>query len=97
MAILWGSATGDISRMRTSCAPSAGGSGCPSSRVDADRTELIAGDALLGVAVVGVVTGAVLVFLRPGQPKPKEAERLGLRIGAAPMPGGAYVSAGARF
>ena len=95
MAALWLSATSDVHQMRGTCAPSAGGAGCASSRIDSDRARLVTGDVLMGVAIAGIATGAVLVFLGPAEPKTRAA--LDLRVGAALAPGGGFVSAAARF
>lgn len=47
--------SGDLRALRNGCAP-----GCDASEVDATRTKIILGDALVGV---GIVTGAVAIYL----------------------------------
>jgi hypothetical protein len=98
MAALWLSGTSDVHQMRDTCAPSAGGAGCPSSRIDSDRTRLVVGDVLMGVAVAGIASGALLLFVHP--PEHKTLSTLGaldLRVGASPAPGGGFIWAAARF
>jgi hypothetical protein len=92
MSIFWVSGTHDIAQMRTTCAPSAGGSGCPANRVDSDRTKLIVGDAFMGIAVAGIATGAVLLLLHSA--RPDQEATASLRIEASPVRGGAFLSAG---
>jgi hypothetical protein len=93
MGIFWASGTSDIRQMRSTCAPSAGGGGCPSTRVDSARTKLVVGDAFLAVGVAGIATGAVLYFLGRNH-SPDEGP---LRIDGKLLPGGAYVAAEGRF
>lgn len=98
MTILWLSGTGDIHQMKDTCAPSAGGAGCPASRVDSDRTQLVVGDIFLGVSVVGVVTGAILIFARGGGHHDDPTQgTTALRVDASAVPGGAFVSAWGPF
>lgn len=99
MIILWVSGTSDISQMRDTCAPSAGGAGCPADRVNSDHTKLVVGDVFLGVAAAGVATGAILILthLRASGGKESGGEQAGVRLDASPMPGGGFVSASARF
>ena len=92
MAILWAAGTSSINAMRSSCAPSAGGSGCATSRVDGAHTTLVVGDVFLGVAVAGLATAAVLYLLRAQA----DAEA-SVHVETGLLPGGAYVGAGARF
>jgi hypothetical protein len=98
MAILWVSGTNAVHQMRGTCAPAAGGAGCDASRVDSARTQLVLGDVFLGVSVVGVVTGAVLIFTHLGGHHEEAAPAAtALRLDASPLPGGAFVSALASF
>jgi hypothetical protein len=98
MAIFWLSGTGDIHQMKGTCAPAAGGAGCPADRVDSDRTKLVLGDVFLGVAAAGIATGAVLLLTHRGSSdKELRGDATALRFDASPVPGGALVSAGARF
>jgi hypothetical protein len=102
MAILWATATSDVNTMRSTCAPSAGGAGCPADRVDSDRTKLIAGDVCLGIAAAGVAAGAVLLWIRRPQSTSHSQEAGGGRptavgLSAAPVAGGAVASVGGRF
>jgi hypothetical protein len=98
MVIFWLSGTGDIHQMKETCAPAAGGAGCPADRVDSDRTKLVLGDVFLGVAAAGIATGAVLLFTHRGSSgKELRGDVTALRFDASPVPGGALVSAGARF
>jgi hypothetical protein len=95
MSVLWLSGTRDVHDMRTSCAPAAGGAGCPADRVDSARTKLILGDAFMGVAAAGIGTGAVLVLLRLPRTTKEGAAALGLE--AWPTLGGCSVAAEGRF
>ena len=98
MAAFWLSGTGDIHTMKDTCAPSAGGAGCSPDRVSSDRTKLVLGDLFLGIAVVGIATGATLLFThRAGAGKELRGARPALRLDASPIPGGAFLSAGAAF
>jgi hypothetical protein len=98
MAIFWISGTSDIHQMKDSCAPSAGGAGCPADRVDSDRTKLVLGDVFLGIAVAGVATSAVLLFThRAHAAQGTHGDATAFHLDASPMPGGAWVSAAARF
>ena len=99
MAILWATATSDVHDMRNTCAPSAGGPGCPADRVDSDRTKLIAGDVFLGIAAAGIATGAVLLWIRRPHPTSQDASPPSTAVGvsAAPVAGGAVASIGGRF
>ncbi|HSY24277.1 MAG TPA: hypothetical protein VK841_19250 [Polyangiaceae bacterium] len=99
MAILWATATSDVHDMRSTCAPSAGGPGCPADRVDSDRTKLIAGDVFLGIAAAGIATGAVLLWIRRPHPTSADASApsTALGVSAAPVAGGAVASIGGRF
>jgi hypothetical protein len=98
MAVLWISTTSDIGQMKSSCAPSAGGAGCPADRVDSDHTKLIVGDVFLGIAAASVATAAVLLFTHRGAGAKEAHTARGLqRLDASPIPGGAFVSAAARF
>ena len=95
MSLLWLSGTRDVHDMRTSCAPAAGGAGCPADRVDSARTKLILGDVFMGVAAAGIGTGAVLVLLRLPRTTKEGAAALGLE--AWPTLGGCSVAAEGRF
>lgn len=98
MAIFWLSGTGDVRQMRDTCAPSAGGSGCPASRVESDRTQLVVGDIFLGVSVVGIATGAILLLTHGfGHSEGSSPTTTAMRLDATPLPGGALVSAFAPF
>jgi len=98
MAALWLSSTGDVHQMRDTCAPSAGGAGCPTDRVDSDRTKLVIGDFFLGVAASGIATGALLLFAhRAGAGKELHGARPSVRLDGSPIRGGGFVSAVARF
>jgi hypothetical protein len=95
MSVLWVTGTHDIHEMRTTCAPAAGGGGCPADRVDSDRTKLVVGDVFMGIAAAGIATGAVLIVVSS---YPAADERpASLRVEASPLNGGAYVSATGRF
>jgi hypothetical protein len=97
MAALWVAGTSDVNQMRQSCAPPHG-LGCSSSRVSSDRTELEVGDAFLGVAVVGVVTGVTLLWTRAAhRSESPSAPPTALRFDAGPTRRGAVVSASASF
>jgi hypothetical protein len=98
MGILWLTATSDVNKMKDTCAPSAGGAGCAPSRVNSDRTQLIVGDVLLGVSVVGLATGAILLLTHVGgHQEGAAATATGIRLDATPLPGGGFVSALAPF
>jgi hypothetical protein len=99
MAVLWATATSDVHDMRNTCAPSAGGPGCPADRVDSDRTKLIAGDVFLGVAAAGIATSAVLLWIRRPRPVPQEPSgpSTALAVSAAPVAGGAVAAVLGRF
>lgn len=98
MTVFWLSGTSDIRTMKDTCAPAAGGAGCSPDRVSSDRTKLVLGDLFLGIAVAGIATGATLLFtLRTHTGKELRGARPVLRLDASPIPGGAFVSAGARF
>ncbi|MGA3123291.1 MAG: hypothetical protein ABSF69_21180 [Polyangiaceae bacterium] len=95
MSLLWLSGTRDVHDMRTSCAPAAGGAGCPADRVDSARTKLILGDVFMGVAAAGIGTGAVLVLLR--SPSATKEGATALKLEAWPTLGGCSVGAEGRF
>jgi hypothetical protein len=98
MAIFWLSGTGDVHQMRDTCAPSAGGSGCPASRVESDRTQLVLGDIFLGISAVGIATGAILLLTHGvGHSEGSSPTTTAMRWDATPLPGGALVSALAPF
>lgn len=99
MAIFWLAGTNDVRDMKDTCAPSAGGAGCPASRVDSDRTKLVVGDVFMGVSLAGIITGAVLYFTRSIDHSNHEAgaSTALLRWDATPVPGGAMATAAARF
>lgn len=98
MAVFWALGTSDIRQMRDTCAPSVGGTGCSADRVSSDRTKLIVGDVFMGVAAVGIATGAVLMLTHQGGRAGPVAARLSaIRLEALPTPGGALVSAGGGF
>jgi hypothetical protein len=96
MAILWLSGTNDVHDMRSSCAPAAGGPGCPSSRIDSDKTKIAIGDVFMGLAVAGVATGALLIVLHRGGP---ESPHLSSTVtwSLVPTPWGGQISAAAAF
>jgi hypothetical protein len=93
MAILWAGGTSDIQQMRTTCAPSAGGAGCSASRVDSAHTKLVVGDVFLGVGLAGLATGAALFLFGRGA-GPGDAP---VRVDAAVLPSGAYLTTEGRF
>jgi len=95
MSLLWLSGTRDVHDMRTSCAPAAGGAGCPADRVDSARTKLILGDVFMGVAAAGIGTGTVLVLLHSPSTTKEGAAAVGLQ--AWPTLGGCAVAAAGRF
>jgi hypothetical protein len=96
MAVLWAIGTSDVRSMRDTCAPAAGGTGCPADRVDAARTALVAGDVFLGVAAAGLVTGAVLLLTHRGG-APHAPSAAAVQVGAAPSRGGVTLSATVGF
>jgi len=86
---------GDISTLRTACAPT-----CPSSNrseLEATRDEAqLFGPLGVGFAAVGVVAAGFggYLLLRPQQPKHTSS---GFRIGPAPVRGGALLGVGTAF
>jgi hypothetical protein len=95
MSVLWVTGTHDVHEMRTTCAPAAGGTGCPSDRIDADRTKLVLGDVFMGIAAAGIATGAVLIVI--SSYRPADERQASLRVEATPLSGGAFVSAAGHF
>lgn len=83
--------------MFDTCAPPEG-SGCSQSDVDAMRRSYLIADISLGIGVVSL-GAATIVWLATGtsEAAPAQSARLSPRLGAAPLPGGFSVSAGAHF
>jgi hypothetical protein len=98
MTVYWVLGTRDVGDMRASCAPAADGPGCPASRINRDRLELVTGDVFLGVAVVGVITGTVLLLTRGPRPSEHAPATSGaLHFDASPTAGGAFFSTQGSF
>jgi hypothetical protein len=95
MAALWVAAANDVSRMRSSCAPSAGGTGCSQGRIDSDRAEAVAGDVFMGVAAAALATGGALLLVHPVDHA--HTGSLRILVGATPTRSGALVSAAIGF
>jgi hypothetical protein len=68
----------DVSDMRGSCAPEAGGRGCPSDRIDRVRTQWIAAGALTGVGAAMVAGAGTWLFLGGRREPPKAALSYGV-------------------
>jgi hypothetical protein len=92
MTALWLSGTSDVRQMKDTCAPSAGGAGCSADRVDSDRTKLVVGDLFLGLAAVGIASGAILLFTHRHQAT-EHGDPPSVHLDASPIRGGGFVSA----
>ena len=95
MSVLWVTGTHDVHEMRMTCAPAAGGAGCPADRIDSDRTRLVLGDVFMGIAAAGIATGTVLIVI--SSYRPADERQASLRVEASPLSGGAFVSAAGHF
>ena len=98
MAALWVDGTSDVNQMRQTCARPGIAPYCSDSRVSGDRTELAVGDAFLGVAAVGVITGTILLWTRAAhRSESPAAPPTALHLDASPTLGGGFFSASASF